>query len=316
MFKKLIQIGFISRELDRVLKSYTDIYNIGPWYILKFCPDNVQLMEVYGKRQDYAMNVAVCPIADIRFEYIEPVTKSIFSDFYDEYGEYAVHHLKLGGQDYKTSFDFLVSKNIKAIQTGHQNGGSGKNIYTFMDTWKELGFITEIVEITSDFIKPEPEKWYPEKNKDFKPVFKKASMIGVLVKNIEEKIKEYEKLGIGPWSITDFHKKSGSDLNLKAAFCNRENVILKLIQPDPDSFFASHLLKYGEGIHHIKMEVDDYEDTLQYLQSKGLDIIYSGKYLNEIEFSFIDTRKHLNFIVEISDKKIDGFLTDIPIIHP
>ncbi len=316
MFEKLIQVGFISRELDRILKSYTEIYNIGPWYILKFCPDNVQLMEVYGKRQDYAMNVAVCPIADIRFEYIDPVTTSIFSDFYDEFGEYAVHHLKLGGQDYKTSFDFLASKNIKAIQTGHQTGGTGKNIYTFMDTWKELGFITEIVEVTSDFIKPEPEKWYPDKKNDFKPIFKKASMVGILVKNIERKIKEYEKLGIGPWLIKDFDGKNSSGLNTKIAFSCRENVILKLIQPDPDSFFAGHLMKYGEGIHHIKMEVDDYEHILKYLKSKGLEIIYSGEYLNEVKFSFIDTREHLNFIIEISDKEIDDFSADSLILHP
>ena len=316
MFEKLIQIGFISRELDRILKSYTDIYNIGPWYILQFCPDNVKYMEVYGKRQDYAMNVAVCPIADIRFEYIEPVTTSIFSDFYDEYGEYAVHHLKLGGQDYKTSLDFLTSKNIKAIQSGHQTGGEGTNTYTFMDTLKELGFITEIVEVTSNFIKPEPEKWYPDEKKDFKPIFKKASMIGIIVSNIEKKIKEYEKLEIGPWQIVDFNKIGSSDLNSKIAFCKRENVILKLIQPYHQSVFEKHLLEYGEGIHHIKMEVDNYRHTLEYLKSKGLKIIYSGKYLDEAEFSFIDTRKHLNFIVEISEKKITSISQDYLIFHP
>ncbi|MDD3520659.1 MAG: VOC family protein [Actinomycetota bacterium] len=316
MFEKLIQVGFISREIDRVLKSYTDIYNIGPWYILKFCPDNVKSMEVYGKRQDYAMTVAVCPIADIRFEYIEPLTSSIFSDFYDDYGEYAVHHLKLGGQDYKTSLDFFLSKNIKAIQTGHQIGGPGKNIYTFMDTLKELGFITEIVEVTSNFIKPEPEKWYPCDKKDFEPLFKKASMVGILVKNLEDKIKEYEKLEIGPWQIIDFNEKNNSDLQAKIAFCSRDNAILKLIQPYPGSIFGKHLMKYGEGIHHIKMEVDNYKHTLEHLKSNGLEIIYSGKYLNESEFSFIDTRKHLNFIVEISDKKIDRFSADSLILHP
>ncbi len=307
MFEKLIQVGFVTKEFDRILKSYTDIYGIGPWYILKFCPENVKLMEIYGKKQDYAMNVAVCPLGDIRFEYIEPLTPSIFSEFYEQFGEYAVHHLKLGGQKYEASFDFLDSMNIKTIQSGHQTGGPGENIYTFMDTWEKLGFITEIVKVTPDFIKPEPEKWYFGAQKNFNPIFIKASMVGIIVKNIDKKIAEYEKLKIGPWKIFEKDRNKSPNFYSKIAFCRRDNYFLKLIQPEPGSVFMTHLLEYGEGVHHIKMEVENYDRDLKYLRSKNLDIIYSGSYLTDEKFSLIDSRKHLNFIVEISEKKLMTF---------
>ena len=50
MFKKLIQVGFVTRELERIMDNYINIYNIGPWYLLKFCPENVKSMTVYGKK--------------------------------------------------------------------------------------------------------------------------------------------------------------------------------------------------------------------------------------------------------------------------
>ena len=316
MFKKLIQVGFITKELKRVLDSYINIYNIGPWYLLKFCPGNVKSMTVYGKKQGYEMNVAVCPIGDVRFEYIEPITKSIFTDFYDSYSENIIHHLKFGVSDYKEALNFFISRKIKIIQTGHQSGDCGKNIYNFLDTQKEFGFITEIVHVTKNFIKPQPDSWIGSERSDFDPIFIKPSVIGIVVKNIEEKINKYKEFNIGPWEIHDFGKESNLKVKSKMAFCRLDNMMLKLIEPQSDSIFSEHLSKYGEGIHHIKMEVDDYEKKLKYLLSKGINILYKDIYLNEVKFSFLDTNKHLNFSIQISDKEIKNESKPDIIIHP
>lgn len=316
MFKKLMQAGFVSRDLDRVLDNFVNIYNIGPWYLLKFSPENVKSMSVYGKKKKYSMNVAVCPIGDTRFEYIEPITESIFSDFHDSYGENAFHHLKFGVKSYREALQFLDSKNIKIIQVGHQQGDAGKNMYNFLDTQKEFGFITEIVHVTKNFIKPQPDLWFPSDRNNFKPVFIKPSVIGIVVKNIEDKIRKYEEFKIGPWQIHDFGKESDLKIKTRMAFCRLENAMFKLIEPQSDSIFSEHLLKHGEGIHHLKMEVIDYAQTLKYLLSKGLNIIYSDNYLNKINFTYLDTDKHLNFIIEISDQEIKNELQPEMTMHP
>ncbi|MHB8280251.1 MAG: VOC family protein [Candidatus Humimicrobiaceae bacterium] len=259
MFKKLIQVGFVTKELKRTLESFSNIYNIGPWYFLKFCAENVKSMTIYGKKQEYAMNVAVCPIGDVRFEYIEPITESIFTDFYDYYSENVIHHLKLEAKDYKEALHFLTARNINIIQTGHQSGDSGKNIYNFLDTQKEFGFITEIVHVTKNFVKPQPDFWFPSECNNLDPIFIKPSIIGIVVKNIEDKIKKYEEFNIGPWQIHNFGKESNLKIKAKMAFCRLDNIIFKLIEPQSDSIFSEHLSKYGEGIHHLKMEVDGYE---------------------------------------------------------
>jgi glyoxalase/bleomycin resistance protein/dioxygenase superfamily protein len=317
MFKELIQVGFVSKEISRILDSYINIYNIGPWYLLKFCPENVGSMRVYGKKQEYAMNVAACPIGDVRFEYIEPLTESIFSDFYNIYKDDIIHHLKFGVKDYEKTLNYFKKKNIDLIQVGHQLGDTGKNIFNFFDTKRELGFVTEIVNVTKGFIKPKPDLWIGSELKDYDPVFTRPSVIGLVVKDLEEKIKEYMKFDIGPWEIHNFGLKDDLNFEAKMAFCRLGNVILKLIEPGSDSIFSQDLSKYGEGIHHIKMEVENYEEKLDYLQSKGAEIICSGKYLDEINFSFLNTRKHLNFCVQISDKEINNKESESGIIiHP
>jgi len=316
MFKKLIQVGFVSKELNRILDSYINIYNIGPWYFLKFCPTNVKSMTVYGKKKGHEFNVAVCPIGDVRFEYIEPITESIFSDFYDYYRENVIHHLKFDVDDYNEALDYFKAKNIDLIQRGQQLGDRGKNNYNFFNTEKEFGFITEIVNVTKDFIKPQPESWVGSEHGDFNPIFIKPSIIGIAVNNLEEKIKKYMRFNIGPWEIHDFGKEDNLNFEAKIAFCRFGNVILKLIEPQSDSIFSESLSKYGEGMHHIKMEVDDYEEKLEYLSSKGVKILHSGNYLDKTRFSFMDTKKHLNFTVQISDKEINTELESGIIVHP
>lgn len=316
MYKGLIQVGFISKELERIMDSYMDIYGVGPWYLLKFCPGNVKGMEFYGKKQGYEMDVAVCPIGDVRFEYIEPFTRSIFSDFYDQYGEDMIHHLKFDVRDYQEALDFYRQKGIELIQKGHQQGDKGENVYNFLETTEEFGFITEIVNVTKDFIKPQPDKWVGSERGDFDPIFIRPSVIGIVVKDLDKKLKSYQRFNIGPWRLADFGDKGKLNFTAKMAFCRFGNVDLKLIEPMSDSIFSRDLERYGEGIHHIKMEVDDYDKKLDHLVSKGVGVIDSGTYLDDVRFSFMDTRKHLNFTVQISDRKIKNDQGPGIVIHP
>ena len=64
------------------------------------------------------------------------------------------------------------------------------------------------------------------------------------------------------------------------------------------------------------MEVDNYEEKLNYLNSKGVKTLYSGRYLDKIRFSFMDTKKHLNFTIQISDKEIKNKSGSGIIVHP
>jgi len=315
LFKNLIQIGIVVKDLKKTMEKYVYDYGIGPMYVLKFSPTNVSNMYLYGKRKNYCMNIGVCPIGDVRFELIEPLGESIYLDYYKKYGEGIIHHLKLGVNNYHYSLNYLISNDIKIIQSGQQLGSAGTNKYIYLQTNDNLGFILEIVDVTTDFIKPEPDYWFPDNKENIpKPIFKRPSQLGIVVKNLKEKVKIYENIyGFGPWHIEKFNSKNIDDMtvygkkkdySMNIAFCTVGNVQLKLIEPLDSSIYSDFFDRYGDKvIHHLRMEMDDYNKTIEYLKSNGLKVIQSGNYLGKIRYSYLTTDGDINFIVELVDCK-------------
>jgi len=299
------------------MQKYVYGYGVGPMYVIEFNSGNVANMYLYGKKKNYSMNLGVCPIGDVRFELIEPVSESIYSDYISQYGQGIIHHLKLAVVDYWKALEYLESAGIEIIQVGHQLGDKGKNMYTYLDTSDTLGFIIEVVNIEKDFIKPEPDRWFPENKETIpSPVFLRPNQVGVVVRDLKNKIDQYTELfGLQPWTVKEFTSGNVTDMSLygkkkdyaaKVGFYKLGNVQLKLIEPLTDSIFSDFYDKYGEGvIHHLGMEIEDYNYVLDFLKSKDVRIIQSGCYQDKIKYSYLSTDKDLNFIIELVEKICD-----------
>lgn len=320
-FKNLKQVGMIVSNLESSMGKYAYNYGLGPMYVLEFNKENVENMYLYGKKKNYSMNLGVCNIGNVRFELIEPISKSIYSDYLSKYGEGIIHHLKLEVADYYKVIDVFKSNGIKIIQHGEQLGDKGKNIYTYLDTSNTLGFIIELVHVTEDFIKPKPDYWFPlDKEISVTPIFKNVFRVGIVIKNLKSKMKEYKNLfGLDAVAVKEFNYKNTSDMHIdgiknnyeiKACFYELGNAQIVLIEPLSESIYSDFLRKYGEGlIHHLGMEVEDYEKTLNYFKSKGIKVIQSGNYLNKIRYSYLSTSDELSYIVELAEtKRYNNFL--------
>lgn len=312
IFKGLIQVGMVVPDLQRSMSKYIK-YGIGPIYVLKFHSENVPNMYVHGKRKNYSMNVGVGTIGDIRFELIEPLSESIYSEYLQVYGEGVIHHLKLGVHDYQKTLEYFSNNGIKNIQSGHQLGDKGENVYTYLDSRSTLGFIAEIVNISPDFIKTQPDYWFPKDNSDIpEPVFKRLNHIGIVVKDLSRKIEQYENLyGLKCECVKQFNSSNITDMCVygikknhseNVAVFNLEKVQIKLIEALDDSIFSQFYNRYGEEVvHHLGMKIDDYQKALEFFKSKGIEVIQSGKYLDKIQYSYLNTSDDLNFIIEIID---------------
>ena len=315
LFKNLIQVGMVVSDLKKSMEKYIYDFGIGPMYVMKFSSSNVSNMCLHGKRKDYSMNLGVCSIGDVRFELIEPIDGSIYSEYYSEYGEGIIHHLKLGVDNYFDTLEYLRSIGVKTIQSGHQLGDRGKNMYTYLDTRESLGFIIEIVNITKDFIKPDPDYWFPENKKDIpRSLFKRPDKVGIVVKDLSKKIEQYSNLfGLKSWNVKRFNSSNVSNMyvyekkrnySVNIGFCYLGNVQFKLIEALNESIYSDFYNKYSEGVvHHIGMEVDDYDKTLEFLKSKGFKVMQTGNYLEKVKYSYLFTSSNPNFIIEIAENK-------------
>lgn len=315
IFKNLIQVGMVVPDLNTSIKKYVYDYNLGPVYVLEFNSKNVQNMQLYGNKKNYSMNLGVCSIGDVRFELIEPISESIYSDYLNKYRDGVIHHLKLGVENYFEAIEHLKSCGINIIQHGEQLGDNGKNIYTYLDTRKSLGFIIEIVQVTSDFIKPKPDYWFPSiKELRCCSIFKKVNRFGLVVNNLESKIDEYRNtFGLNPVAIKVFNQRNIDNMHIfnrkknyefKAGFFTIGNKQIILIEPLSESIYSEFLNKYGTGVvHHLNIEVENYDESLNFLKSRGLSKLQSGNYLNQLRFCYLSMNTELSFILEINESK-------------
>ena len=99
-------------------------------------------------------------------------------------------------------------------------------------------------------------------------MIRKIAHIGVAVKNVEEVEKLYsEVLGL---PITGREVSPDN----KVSFIPLGDTAIELLESvEPDGAIARHIEKRGEGIHHIALEVDNIEKTLEELKAKGLALI-------------------------------------------
>lgn len=111
--------------------------------------------------------------------------------------------------------------------------------------------------------------------------------IGVIVKDVNQAIAHYERLGIGPCrhlSATYQYREmwgkpiANDVVTGKHARVELGPVFIELIEPVAEGTFWMDFLKTrGEGMQHIAYRVEDIEKTEGELIAAGFDIIYRSR---------------------------------------
>ena len=139
--------------------------------------------------------------------------------------------------------------------------------------------------------------------------------VGVIVRDINQAVKYYESLGIGPFKsvfeetgislvIKDrtLYGKPADDIKNLIMVAQMGPVQLEVVQPTADSgesLPTEFLRERGEGINHLGFFVDDIDKEVAKLVEKGTEIIQSGKFERGGGFAFFDTGKLGHFLIEL-----------------
>jgi len=62
-----------------------------------------------------------------------------------------------------------------------------------------------------------------------------------------------------------------------------ENVLALAQSMEADGFINQHIAKHGEGLHHMGLEVDDLEEFVKEVESKGFKIPLRDEFTNRSE---------------------------------
>jgi len=151
-----------------------------------------------------------------------------------------------------------------------------------------------------------------ETNLDPKQTFTKLAQIGFVVRDIEKYAGFLtEVFGIGPFRVIDYppanredviryyHGKP-ADFTARLAFANVGEMELELIQPvSGENIWFDFLEEHGEGIHHIRFNVTDIDQTTAYLEERDVPVLQMGSGLRPgTFFKYFDTEDKAGFIIE------------------
>ncbi|MGB9718230.1 MAG: VOC family protein [Thermoproteota archaeon] len=139
--------------------------------------------------------------------------------------------------------------------------------------------------------------------------FRRVVQIGIVVKNIEQSVRVWEKLlGLKASSIveTEPQEKTGMRYRSRAAggmaklaFFQLENITVELIEPvGGPSTWRDFLEKHGEGLHHIAFNVENMDSVKNSLREMGVDIEQEGVFTGGA-YAYTDPESPLGIIIEL-----------------
>lgn len=133
----------------------------------------------------------------------------------------------------------------------------------------------------------------------------KINHIGIAVKNIEDSLKNFEKI----FTIEKVHFEEVKEQKVIIASFIVGGIRFELTEPtSKDSPVAKFLDRRGEGIHHIAFESTSLSQELQRLSSEKIELINETPTTgaHEMKIAFIHPRSTNGILIELCEKIIKG----------
>ena len=146
--------------------------------------------------------------------------------------------------------------------------------------------------------------------------------VGIVVNSIEETLKKMETISVFQQpNIVDFPPKEMKKEDVQLFYHGQKNWFtakfcfiqigcteVELIEPlEGDSVWKDFLRERGEGVHHLKYEVDSLNDTMAFFKSKGIECTQYGSAVGKNlgkTWAYFDTTNELGYVIEVLNKQI------------
>jgi hypothetical protein len=137
--------------------------------------------------------------------------------------------------------------------------------------------------------------------------------IGIVVKDLDRTVKMLSEIfGMGPFRMITYPPGGPEEAGLtlrgepaqfshRLAFANLGPIELEIVQPlTGESTLTEFLDEHGEGIQHIRFNVDELQPVMDYLSTKGVQPLMAGNGIRQgTRWAHLDTADKVGFTVEI-----------------
>jgi hypothetical protein len=156
------QVCIVTHDLDTRIKALADQLGIGPWWVRTYEPPLLTGRTYRGQPGKYRMRLALAYTGALNWEVIQPLEgPSIYHDFLEANGE-GLHHVGLFVQQSNLGFEQCVEefgrRGFQPVQEGIVNE---QVRYCYVGTEDATKTSFEIIYRPPDYVRPEPDFWYP-----------------------------------------------------------------------------------------------------------------------------------------------------------
>ena len=139
-FTETMQIGIVVPDLEAAIRTYRDVYGIGPWEIFEIGPENSRDARLYGQPVEWRGRAAITMVGRVMWELIQPVDDNdLFGRFLAERGG-GVHHIAVATPDFRRALQQQAERGNQPILEGTFMGTE----VNYLNTEHELGVILEV----------------------------------------------------------------------------------------------------------------------------------------------------------------------------
>ncbi|HEX4200576.1 MAG TPA: VOC family protein [Chthoniobacterales bacterium] len=162
--RKIYQIAWVTRDLEKSMKAWVENLKIGPWTVLTFTNQSLKYLKVDDKTvtEPFKFLIGISWIGDMQLELIEPVYgPTIYEAFIQKHGE-GLHHIK----------ERIADDAIEGVVQGYRDQGIGvtqtgqfeTDFHYYLDTEPKLDFIYELGNCPKLELTPDKFCTYPLEN--------------------------------------------------------------------------------------------------------------------------------------------------------
>ena len=132
--------------------------------------------------------------------------------------------------------------------------------------------------------------------------------VGVAVRDLDQAIAFYERLGIGPFVegpsahsiMRKVYGEDAPDTRVSGKIAQMGNIEFELLSPIAGRSVQQDFIdEHGEGIVHICGYTDDLDADIEEMTGLGFEIISQGEFDDGGKFAYFDTREVGGVVLEL-----------------
>lgn len=140
------QIGILVNDIEKVSAAYANFFGLEKPQIIVTDTEDIAQTRYNGRATEARAKLAFFDMGSVQIELIEPDHQpSTWRDYLNEHGE-GPHHIAFVIEGMKDKIMLLEGKGFPLQQKGEYTGGR----YAYMDTFKELKVLVELLENDND----------------------------------------------------------------------------------------------------------------------------------------------------------------------